>query len=111
MGFIRIVVAFIITVLTLGFAVMNRQDVTLVWSPFHEHLTLPLFIVALATAATGFLFGACLIWLNGGRGRREKRKQKREIKSLQKELESLKSEKIPQAQTPALELFPESVTR
>ena len=106
MGFIRAIIGSFIAIVTVGFAVLNRQDVSVIWSPLHEALSLPLFAICLGIGAFGFLFGALTMWFNGGHIRREKRRQRKEIKSLEKELNELRIEEPSTVKTPETELFP-----
>ncbi len=86
MGLIRWILGFLIALVLAGFAVANRTPVLLVWSPIHPPLELPLYVIALALMAAGFLLGSLITWLNMGSVRREKRRQKRQIKILEKQL-------------------------
>jgi len=110
MGFIRAIIGSLIVIVTVGFSILNRQDVSVMWSPIHEALSLPLFAVSLGTGALGFLLGALVMWFNGGHIRREKRRQRKEIKSLEKELGTLREEESSSAKTPATELFPKLIS-
>lgn len=107
MGLIRALTGSIVVIVTVGFAMMNRQDVSVDWSPFHEPLSLPLFAICLGIGALGFLLGALVMWLNGGHVRREKRRQRKEIKALEKELGTLREDDQDfKPEAPAAELFP-----
>lgn len=96
MGFVRWIIGFLIAILFAGFAAMNRQSVTLYISPVHDPIEWPLFALILGVAAIGFLIGAATVWLNDGKLRREKRQQKRQIKTLEAELKK--------AETPAIHI-------
>jgi uncharacterized integral membrane protein len=69
-----------------AFAVQSWSDVTLGLWPLEERLTLPLFLVVLATLLLGFVAGALAAWINGGRWRREARRRQRRIETLEGEL-------------------------
>ncbi|MGH1456072.1 MAG: LapA family protein [Alphaproteobacteria bacterium] len=105
MAIIRFLVGLVLTVLIAGFAVINRFDVTISWNPVSDPVILPFYVVLLGSLLVGFLFGGGLVWLNGSSVRREKRKQKREIKILEKEVERLKQDKFTQ-KPPAADMFP-----
>lgn len=92
MAFIRFIFGMVFTVLVATFAVLNRYSVDVVFTPVSDVVTLPFYIVFLGALFVGFMFGGVLVWLNGGRVRSEKRKQKREIKLLEKEIERLKTQ-------------------
>lgn len=105
MAIIRFIIGLVFTVLVASFAVMNRFSVDLVWSPVNDSISLPFYVVLLGSLLVGFLFGGVLVWINGGSVRSEKRKQKREIKILEKEIERLKQDKFSQ-KPPAGDMFP-----
>jgi len=69
------------------FAVFNLQNVSLTYSPLHEPLEIPLYIIALGFMALGYLLGAATVWLNSLSARWDSRKTRKEIQSLRKELE------------------------
>jgi uncharacterized integral membrane protein len=94
LGFARWIIGFFIAILFAGFAAMNRQSVTLHISPVHDPLEWPLFVIILGFAALGFLIGAFTVWLNDGKLRREKRQQKRQIKTLEAELKKAETPSI-----------------
>jgi uncharacterized integral membrane protein len=88
MGLIRGIIGLTLAVLFTIFAVANRQEVEIAWSPVHPHANLPLYIIALGLLALGYLLGTLMTWLNTMPMRLEKGRQKRQIKKLEKELES-----------------------
>lgn len=94
LNFVRWIIGFLIAILFAGFAAMNRQSVTLHISPVHDPLEWPLFIIILGVAALGFVIGAFTVWLNDGKLRREKRHQKRQIKTLEAELKKAETPSI-----------------
>lgn len=103
MNFIRTVLGFIIAVAAIAFAVMNRQSAEVVWSPIHDSLQIPVYLIALAAMAAGFVLGGIVVWFNGGKVRSEKRKQKKIIRKLETELEQVQGQND---NDPAAELFP-----
>lgn len=112
MAIIKWIIGFIITVLVTVFAVINRNNVSVSWSPFpaDDSISLPLYVVVLCAMALGFMIGAGAVWMNSGSLRREKRRQKREIKILEREVDTLKeSGKVPAP--PATDLFPALVAQ
>ncbi|MGB4057512.1 MAG: lipopolysaccharide assembly protein LapA domain-containing protein [Alphaproteobacteria bacterium] len=88
MGLIRGIIGLILAVLFAVFAVANRHNVELVWSPIHPSLNLPFYIIALGLLAFGFLLGSLMSWLGSLPVRWQKRKQGRRIQKLEKELNS-----------------------
>ena len=109
-AFFRWIAGFIIIVLFAGFAAFNRQDVTLYYSPVHDPLNWPLYVLVLGFAAMGFIIGAMVVWMSDGKLRREKRLQKKQIKTLETELK--KTQIIMDAkEKPETALFPPALTR
>ena len=89
MCFIRWIAGFVITVAAAVFAVLNRHDVTVFWNPVaDDSLTVPVYLVVLGFTALGFFLGAAAVWMNMGRLRSERRKQKKEIKALNRQVAS-----------------------
>lgn len=105
MALIRTFIGFLIAVTLIAFAVTNRQSTTLIYSPFHEPLELPLYMVTLIFMAAGFFLGVMMLWINMGKSRKVKREQRQTIKQLEKELETQKA-KDPEAAEPPSEFFP-----
>lgn len=103
MNFIRTVLGFIIAIAAVVFAVMNRQSAEIIWSPIHSSIHVPVYLIALAAMACGFVLGGVVVWFNGGKVRSQKRKQKRQIKKLETELEQVQGQND---NDPAAELFP-----
>lgn len=68
------------------FALGNRTSAEFLFSPFHNALTLPLFVPVLAGVAVGFMLGGALVWLNGAEGRAARRRQRRQIAQLEDRL-------------------------
>ena len=104
MAFIRNIFAAIITIAIIAFVLMNRQITDVTWSPLHDPYQIPLYGVILGSLLTGFLIGAFAVWFNDGKLRRTKREQKRQIKSLQKEVDKAHSK--PVSQTLPDDFFP-----
>ncbi|MGH1397987.1 MAG: lipopolysaccharide assembly protein LapA domain-containing protein [Alphaproteobacteria bacterium] len=104
MGFIKTILGFILAIAITAFAVQNRAPINIQFSPLHDPFPLPLYAIALGGLLLGFILGGTLVWLNDGKIRHEKRRQKKQIKTLEKDLATLKS---PKPQTaPASDLFP-----
>lgn len=89
MAIIRWIAGFVITAFAAAFAVINRHSIEVFWNPLGgESLNLPVYLCALGFMALGFFFGAAAVWMNMGRLRSERRKQKREIKSLNRRVDA-----------------------
>lgn len=106
MAFIRFIIGIVITVAVAGFAVMNPFDVEIVFSPVHQAVTLPFYIIFCGSLFVGFLIGGFLVWLNGASVRRERRKQARDIKLLEKEVARLKDDKYQSSSLPVVDVLP-----
>ena len=105
MSFLRWIIGFIITVCVAGFAAMNRDSISVIWHPLDaSSLMLPLYIVVLGSMGLGFIFGGAVVWMNGSKVRRDKRKQKKEIRLLEKEIGRLKDDKFTPS-APAVDVF------
>jgi len=105
MSFFRTILAVILTVLVAAFAAFNTQPVEVLYSPIHDPMMVPLYIIALGGVAIGFVAGAFMVWLNSSTLRKDRRKKKKEIKHLEKEVTKLKEDKF-SPKPPAQEMFP-----
>lgn len=105
MALIRTFIGFLIAISLIAFAITNRQTTTLVYSPLHEPLELPVYMITLLFMGAGFFLGIMMLWINTGRTRKIKREQRQAIKNLEKELESLKG-KDTDSHDPPSEFFP-----
>jgi len=94
----RIVSAIILIplmVILVGFAVANRQAVTLSFDPFASTspayaITLPLFIVVFALLILGVIVGGTAVWFGQRRVRRARRRLDAEVTALHGEIEGLR---------------------
>jgi len=68
------------------FCGLNIQNVSVIYSPFHDPIDLPLYAVGLGLALFGVLFGAFSTWLNAAPMRKERRSLIKRAKYLQREL-------------------------
>ncbi len=105
MAFFRTIFGFIIAILLIGFAIANRQETALIYSPIHEPLNVPLYLISLIFLAIGFILGGLIVWMNNAPTRKVKRQQRKTIKALEKELSTAQN-KTESADTPASEFFP-----
>ncbi|MEM7651006.1 MAG: LapA family protein [Pseudomonadota bacterium] len=106
MSLIRAILGFIMALALTGFAVSNRQDTTLIYSPLHDPLEVPLYLIALLFMAAGFILGAMAVWFNGAKTRKLKRQQRKTIKTLEKELSEIKKTQLESEKQPPSEFFP-----
>lgn len=86
MSLINSAFTLILIVIIAAFAILNRDIVDVTYSPVHDPYALPLYAVILGALITGFLIGGCAVWINHLGLRRTKRKQNKQIKTLEKEL-------------------------
>ena len=105
MGFLRALIGFVLAIILTVFAVFNRHSVSIFPDISYSHIEMPLYGVVLGAMGFGFLFGGFFVWLNDLSVRRDRRKQRKEIKGLQKELDVVKAGNA-LAGSPAQELFP-----
>ena len=87
MAFLRLIFGFIVAIVVSVFALYNRGDVTITWSPIHADFTLPIYILGLGFLGAGFILGGINVWLNGSGSRQKNRKTRKELKVLREELE------------------------
>jgi uncharacterized integral membrane protein len=83
-----------LVVILVGFAVVNRQAVTVSFDPFDQAqpaytLTLPLFGMVFLLVILGVLIGGIAAWLRQGRWRRTARRLDVEVRALRGEVEAL----------------------
>jgi uncharacterized integral membrane protein len=105
----RIVSAIILIplmVIMVGFAVANRQVVTLSFDPFSSTspayaVTLPLFIVVFALVIIGVIAGGTAVWFGQRRIRRARRWLDAEVAALQGDIEGLRRDMAAQPPPPA----------
>jgi uncharacterized integral membrane protein len=86
MAFLRWILSLVIALAAVLFALANRDDVSFVWSPFHESVQLPVFVPVLIALLVGFMAGGFVVWVNAAPVRAERRKQRRVITKLEEEL-------------------------
>jgi uncharacterized integral membrane protein len=94
----RIVSAIILIplmVIVVGFAVANRQAVTLSFDPFSTTapayaVTLPLFIVVFTLLIVGVIVGGTAVWFGQRRIRRARRRLDAEVAALHGEIDGLR---------------------
>lgn len=89
MGFIRWLIGLAIAIALSVFAVFNRTSVSVTWNPFSAPVELPLYLAALTFIAAGFVLGVLVVWMNTDPLHLEKRRQRKHIKDLEKQLETL----------------------
>lgn len=83
---VKFLVTFFFVVIILWLAIFNRSAVEFSVYPFVlDALSVPLAIIILGSVLIGFIWGALIVWLNGGKTRSEARRLRREVKNLEQE--------------------------
>ena len=86
MRVINSIVAGIVAVLVVLFAVSNRAGVVVEVWPFPYQLALPLYAVILLAALLGFIAGVIGAWMMGGEKRKEHRRLKKQVRAMEQSL-------------------------
>lgn len=112
--FLTAVILLPLGVLILGFAVANRQAITISFDPFDATqpayaATLPLFILIFVLVILGIFIGGVAAWLRQSGYRRQARRLERENQALHSELYDLKRHYVT-GERPALPASAPSVT-
>jgi hypothetical protein len=81
------------------FAIAHRQDISVVYSPFQEPVTLPLYALGLGLWAIGFIIGTFSAWIGMDSVRKDRKNAKKSLKSMEKELSEAKKSIITLEQT------------
>jgi uncharacterized integral membrane protein len=82
------VVLALVALVLIFFAIANRQTVSLGFWPLPAAVELPLYLVVLGTLVIGFFAGQFVTWVGGWRWRREARRSRERIATLERELEA-----------------------
>ena len=80
------IVAFVIALAVVLFALANRGPIILSFAPLPVERELPLFLVILVTFAAGVLVGGFSHWFASGRRRRTAREGTRRLALVEREL-------------------------
>lgn len=86
MKLINTIIAVVVALLIILFAVSNRETAVVEVWPLPYQLALPLYAVILLTALVGFIAGAVGAWLAGAERRRETRRLRRQVRDLEQSL-------------------------
>lgn len=98
MRFVRYLLLAVVALVVVALSVANRDpvdvtawpDLTAYGVPAAPVFAIPLFLVALACGAIGFIIGAAREYLREGRIRRRAAEARREVAMLESEVKSLK---------------------
>ena len=81
----KALVTILFVIIIFWLSVFNRDAVDFSVYPFVEAAPIPLALIILSSVMLGFIWGAVIVWLNGGVTRSEARRLKRELKFIEKE--------------------------
>jgi uncharacterized integral membrane protein len=89
-----------LAIIIIGFAVANRENVTISLDPFGPNSaagwqTQPLFVVVIVALILGVIVGGTAAWLRQTKWRRAARRLEREVANLRAEVETLKRSSVP----------------
>ena len=79
MAFLRTVCGLLTALVLTGFALANSQPASVIYSPVHDPLEVPLYLVAGSCLGGGFVLGGLLVWINNAHRRRTTRRQRRSL--------------------------------
>ena len=91
MRLITWIIGMAVALVTVLFAVSNRDAIAVTLWPFPLAIDLGLYAIVLFSVFAGFLVGALVAWVAAGKHRRRVRRQKSETRSLENELDDLRS--------------------
>lgn len=99
--FLTAVIAIPLFVLFVVFAVANRHDVTVSFDPFNSAdpalaVSMPLFVMIIATAILGVVVGSLATWFGQHRWRRAARQHRADAQAARDELTNLKAATLAQ---------------
>ena len=90
---LRSILSIVVTVVAILLALANREMIAVVWSPVHDSINIPIFLLGLGATVTGFIAGTGFAWMNGAALRKDCRRQRKTIKNLEKELQTANENK------------------
>jgi uncharacterized integral membrane protein len=84
--FVYWIITALVALVVVVFAVSNRATVALTFFPLPAEVQAPLYLVVIAAVILGFLIGALVAWIAGGKRRSEARDLRRRIERLQRDM-------------------------
>ena len=81
----KALVTILFVMIVFWLSIFNRAAVDFTVYPLMEGMQFPLALIILGAVLLGFIWGALIVWFNGGVARSEARKLKREVNLLEKE--------------------------
>ena len=98
MKFLRWIVLAVVAVAMILFAISNREHVMLsLWLLPGAAVEMPLYLLLLATLLVGFVAGELVGWVGGWRWRREARRSRDRIATLEREVAAAQRRDAPGA--------------
>jgi len=82
MWLFKFIVTIFFVIIIFWLSLFNRDAVEFSLYPFIESVSFPKALIILGSVLTGFIWGALIVWLNGGQTRSEMRQLRREVKSF-----------------------------
>jgi uncharacterized integral membrane protein len=84
--FINTVIAVIVALAVVLFAVSNRQEVEVTLWPLPFQVNAGVYAVVLVAVLVGFIAGMIATWMAGGGARRERRRLRGQVRDLEQSL-------------------------
>lgn len=91
-SFFKALLYILIAAFAAWFAMANPDETALIFSPLHDPVSVPVYIVGLGGLGIGFIFGCLVVWLNSISLYFDKRAGKKEIKKLEKRLAKIQKQ-------------------
>lgn len=85
---IRSLISIIFALLLVLFIILNRQEAPIVYNPFDETITVPVYLIILGGVIFGFFWGALSVFFSHHKIRKERSQLKKKARELEKDLRS-----------------------
>jgi putative membrane protein len=99
MKFVWWIVLALVAIVLILFAISNRQTVSVGLWPLPALVDMPLYLVLLGTLLVGFIVGELVAWIRGWHWRREARRSRDRIATLEREIAAAHAQR-PEAPAP-----------
>lgn len=87
MVILKWIISLLLIIVAVLFSLAHPQEVSFTWSPFHDPANVPLYILALGMVGVGLFLGVIATWFSMGQLRKDRRRLRKTVKRLEKELE------------------------
>ena len=74
-----------------AFGMSHQESISFTYSPYHDALLLPLYVLGLGLFAAGLIVGMVTLWVAQSRERSEKRQLKKQINTLEQDVKTLRA--------------------